>query len=507
MSEQMMPLELEVKLHLLPGAVAALEAHPTFRACSVPAQDLQQVTTYFDTTDWDLARNGASLRIRRTNEQRVQTLKLRGDGEDPFSRNEWEWEVEGDAPDLNRLAETPAGSLLGETPSLRPAFTAEMQRTVRLLRFGGATIEASLNQGFVSVGETLEEVRELELELKEGEVAALYRLAVELHATLPLTLGVESKAERGWRLSTGRPRQPTKQKKLLLREEIGAAEAFRRIIGVTLANLLANQPAATSGRMEGVHNMRIAIRRLRAALVLFRPHLEPYAYARLAAALRHLGRVLGEARDWDVFCEETLRQAADDEGVGASWIELLRGPAEMERKAAHQRLAKELSAPGFTATVLGLAAWAEEPDLLTGTLEDGAMLGPLVELMPKLEARLERKALRLGRGIRHRSAEELHDLRKALKRLRYGVEFLAPLHRRKRLKNYLQHCAALQERLGTINDAAVAVALAERLGGDRQPEFAPAVAALASWAEAQRVRALQNLPDAWRGFKDAPLPN
>jgi triphosphatase len=376
MTQQPIPQELEIKLHLPPGAMEALEAHPTMRACNTPVQELQQVTTYFDTSDWALSENGASLRIRRIGERRVQTLKSLGGVEDTFSRNEWEWELEGDAPDLTKLDGTPAGSLLGDAASLRPVFTAEVQRTVRQLQIGATVIEASVDQGFVTAGEKVEEVRELELELKDGSPAALYRLAIELHSTLPLTLGAESKAERGWRLSTGRPREPKKQKLLAFRKEIGAAEAFRHIVGATLASLLTNHPAAMSGQMDGVHNMRIAIRRLRAVLMLFRPHLEPNAYDRFATALRRWGQVLGEARDWDVFCEQTLRQATAVDGVGASWIELFRGPAEAERKAAHQRLAQELATPGFTATVLGLAAWAEEPDLLTGTLDADAMLGP-----------------------------------------------------------------------------------------------------------------------------------
>jgi triphosphatase len=86
------------------------------------------------------------------------------------------------------------------------------------------------------------------------------------------------------------------------------------------------------------------------------------------------------------------------------------------------------------------------------------------------------------------------------------VEFLAPLHRRKRVKAYLRGCRALQEGLGTINDGAVAVALAERLGGERRAELAPAVAALAGWAEARRERARRHLRQDWRAFKAVPLP-
>ena len=106
----------------------------------------------------------------------------------------------------------------------------------------------------------------------------------------------------------------------------------------------------------GVHQIRVAIRRLHAALTLFRPLLEPHAEKRFSEALRSLGRIFGEARDWDVFCGETL-VSAQEHGVAASWLNLLREPAETLRAAAHARVSAEMQAPSMTATVLGLAEW------------------------------------------------------------------------------------------------------------------------------------------------------
>jgi inorganic triphosphatase YgiF len=412
--------------------------------------------------------------------------------------------VDGDRPDLGLLAGTPVAPLLEALGRLEPVFATEVSRTIRTLRPDGAVIEAASDRGTVRAGEAVEEIRELELELKGGDAVALYRLAASLHADVPFTLGAESKAERGWRLRTGRPREAEKQADLPLPPDIIAAEAFRRMTGATLASLLTNQPAAAAGEVDGVHQMRVATRRLRAILALFRPHLERHAAARFTAELRRLGRVLGEARDWDVFCTETLQAA--EERVARPWLDLLRGPAEAERRAAHACLADEFAGPVLTATVLGLAAWAEDPAALTDVPDGGAMREPLEELVPALETQLERKVLRRGRHIRTRRDEELHGLRKAVKRLRYAVEFLAPLHRHKEVKAYLQACKALQEQLGTINDAAMSVALAERLNGGRQAELAPAVAELAGWAEGRRTKAGHRLPKVWRGFKAVPLP-
>nr|WP_281175553.1 CHAD domain-containing protein [Roseomonas aerilata] len=191
-----------------------------------------------------------------------------------------------------------------------------------------------------------------------------------------------------------------------------------------LGALLAHQPAAAARPMEGIHGMRIATRRLRALLVLLRPCLAPEPEAHFTAALRELAAVLGEARDWDVFVTQTLPKVA---GPEAEWLRPL---AEAERRTAHRRVEEEFGRPTLTRTVPGLAAWAEDPGTVTGKAADGAMDEPLLDLAPGLVERLARKARRRGRHIRRRSEAELHDLRKALKKLRYGIEFVVPCTRR-----------------------------------------------------------------------------
>ena len=96
-----------------------------------------------------------------------------------------------------------------------------------------------------------------------------------------------------------------------LKSDDPAIEALRVIIGETLGHLLTNQPAALAGDPEGVHQVRIAIRRIRSALRLFSPHLEAHARRLFEGELRRAGRTIGEARDWDVFCDEILPQVAE----------------------------------------------------------------------------------------------------------------------------------------------------------------------------------------------------
>jgi inorganic triphosphatase YgiF len=489
-------VELEIKFKLATGSITALDSHPALQSTAGAVRTRHEVTTYFDTRSEHLNKLGASLRVRRSGKRHVQTLKLRAP-QGPFGRNEWEWPIRRETPELELLAETPVAPMLGPSPVLEPVFFTDVQRTVRTVRRDETTIEVALDVGRIHSGSAEEEILELELELKDGDAVVMYRLAAALHSSVPMSVSAESKADRGWRLRVGRSREAVKHANIDLPDDVTAAEAFRRIIEVTLAHLVANQPAAAGGDIEGVHQSRVAIRRLRAALTLFRPLLEPHAEARFTEALRALGRVFGEARDWDVFCGEML-VSAQEHGVSSSWVDLLRQPAEALRMAAHAHVLAEMQAPGFTATVLGLAEW--------GAPAGEAMDRPIRELMPNLLERLEQKVLRRGRHIARRTAGELHALRKATKKLRYNIEYLAPLLRHKHAKAYLHRSKRLLKQLGALNDAVVAVALAEQLGGKRQPELAPAVAALADWAAARQSAACHHLPKDWQALQTVPMP-
>jgi triphosphatase len=350
------------------------------------------------------------------------------------------------------------------------------------------TADASLEPIFVTPVQR--DVRVVE----QGDATSMYRSAAALHANAPMSLGVESKADRGRFLRTGHPCEAVKQSKIELPLDVTMATAFRSIMDGVLEHLMANQPATAAGDIEGVHQMRIAIRRIRALLMLFQPHIEPHAAAAFTDALRKLGRIFGEARDWDVFCTEMLA-AAEEHGMPPPLLDLLRKPAEAKRTAAHARVTAALDALLLTATVLGLAQWE---------LSNNALL---VDLAPDLLRRLDHKVRHRGRQIAKLDFEGLHKVRKSLKKLRYSIEFLSPLLTEKDFKSYLHRCKALLKQFGALNDGVVAVALAEQLGGERPPELAPAVAALAEWAAAKQSHIRRQIEEDWAKLLDERLPH
>jgi CHAD domain-containing protein len=205
---------------------------------------------------------------------------------------------------------------------------------------------------------------------------------------------------------------------------------LKRIVGVTVTHLLSNVGAANGGDVEGVHQIRVAVRRLRAALALFKQYLNPVTLECFNDELRRLGRLFGAARDWDVFVLETL-SAAENSIPEPTVLDPLRKAAERERLAAHHAVCTELNATSFARVVIGIAASFADRASDLQRKEDNALNVPIADIAPDLLDRMARKVSKRGRHMDRASHEQLHASRKAIKKLRYSVEFLSSLHPRR----------------------------------------------------------------------------
>ena len=201
-SQDRSPREVELKLAIPDSSADALEAHLWARAAGAGgAQRRHEVTTYFDFGRRMLHRGGVSLRVRAAGERRIQTLKGIVRTASPRIGG-MEWPVEQDKPDLRVARQVLEKLGLPHTLDLEPVFRTEVDRTTRILNLdGGTVIEMACDKGLIAAGDRHQPIRELELELRDGEAASLYRLACELHAAAPLMLEPESKGARGYRLS------------------------------------------------------------------------------------------------------------------------------------------------------------------------------------------------------------------------------------------------------------------------------------------------------------------
>lgn len=324
--------EIELKFRLGPGAAARLAVHPAL-AGEESVQDLRSV--YFDTPDQTLRRAGWGLRVRATGRGFVQTLKGQAGG-DVLRRAEWETPVPSEALDWTALQATPVAALVKDRRDLSPRFASTVRRRARLIAFEGAVIEAAHDEGDLSAGDRAEPLRELELELKDGPPEALFALARRLSADVALVPLFESKAERGWRLAEGAERAPRFAVADPLPRALTAEEALRRTALAALGQVSANAELLRRVRRpEALHQMRVGLRRLRAALSVFASLLGQDAEP-VVAELKWLAGETDAARDLDVFIRDVFHpaaQAASEPGLAPLGLRLLAARSAAYRRA------------------------------------------------------------------------------------------------------------------------------------------------------------------------------
>jgi len=497
------PLEIELKLQFPPGSRTAIEASPALAA--VEPRQHRLVTTYFDTPENLLDRTGLTLRVRQSGDRRTQTVKSQARERGvAANRREWEWRISQDEPDVGRLEKVRALAMIATAikDRLQPVFVTDILRTTRLLHLDDNTVvEVAIDEGSIQAGLAHEQVNELELELKSGRIEPVYRLAAELQVVAPLWISSESKAARGWHLRTGQTEGGHFGQMPKLGRLVQAAAAFREILGATLGHLVANIGATLRGDPEALHQMRIAIRESRAVLQLFERHLDVVAEERFNAVLRRLGEIFGTARDWDVFCLETLSAAKAD--LPAERLEDLNLVAEVARQFAHAAVADTMDEHDFTALVLELAIWAEAGANQPSTLGDQRMGETLCTLAPSLLNRAAGKVKQRSRHAGRLSASKRHALRKALKKLCFDVESLAGLYPPHAVKTYSRRCEALEKILGLANDAVVTRRMALSLVSAGRPDLAKPADALIRWNDQRARKALQGLKPALKEYRAA----
>ncbi|KSB89629.1 metal-binding protein [Caulobacter vibrioides] len=441
--------------------------------------------TYYDTADHALRRAGFGLRVRDGDGGRKQTLKSASAG-GVFARGEWEAPVTGPGPDRDLLDQTPAGRIVNGDV-LAPVFAAKVERTLRLVEHGGAVIEAALDRGELQAGVDRAAVSELELELKTGQPAALFDLARDLMAHAPLRLSLVSKAERGYALALGEAPGARREAAVLTRD-MTAAEAFQALGNTALGRLcVAAEALSDLPGPDAVHNLRVAARRLRALLKLFRPVTGRLAATPAADALKALADALGPARDLDVYIAGTWRPAAEAdpqpvEGLGALGKALVDA-----QQVAYARALDAASPDRFGPLALDIAAWLEAGDWLADPerVEDRGT--PARAFAAGRLKALSKDVLSRGKDLDRLDAHQRHRLRIRGKGLRYAIDALAPLFpdHPKRLERWSAATRDLQDALGGLNDHALGAGLAREAAlADGDPQAAYAAGALSATPEA-----------------------
>lgn len=465
--------EIELKLELSVQAAEIFAQWPPLQALDGDTATLH--ATYFDTPDRQLARQGVSLRIRRSGRRRIQTVKANGrGGAGLFARDEWERAVRGSTPVLDDG--NPVAALLGDAKAdIVPAFEVVVERRTWLVPQDGALIELVLDRGVVRAGEREESICEIELELKSGEPAALFALARRIDADVPVRTGVLSKSERGYRLARALP-AAHKADLVRLDPDMAIGDALGQIVALCLRHYRLNEALLLESYVPAaLHQARVAIRRLRTALSLFRPVLRAEEVARFQGELRWLAHMLGEARDLDVL--------SVDDAAGHAVL-------EAARAEAHARVLQWLGSARVRMLMLDLTQWLADG---AGLSDDAAK-----PVTPFAVERLRKRRKRIAKGGKHMkrlSDEARHVIRKDAKKLRYSAEYFGSLFSakaaRRRYKRFIVRLEAMQDRLGKLNDLVTAPATLAGIGLTAEADMAdkPKLLSAAAKAHGQLVEA------------------
>jgi len=503
--------EIELVLHVPESALSRLRRHPGLRALTVGrARTRQLESVYWDTPDLDLARAGIGLRLRRAGRTVLQTVKPRAaPGAGLFDREEWEVPVPGERPEPRAIAD-PALRLQVERAiadkELAPRVRTRVRRTQRRLRQGECEALLAVDVGEVEAGPRRARLSEIELELVRGDPGFLYGLALLLREEIPLRPATRDKAEIGFALLQGTELPPRRARRPQLPAECSVDDALAAILASALEQVLASEAPARSGvDPEGVHQMRVGVRRLRSALSVFRSAIPPEPLERFREDLRWLGRELGAARDLDVFLEELLvplAQRFPDDPALERLVEVARHLQE----EAYVGVRQALDAERCARLLLDLSAWAAcrgWRDQLLGP-ESARLFASARAFADERLARRYRKVRRRGRNLARRTSSEKHALRIEVKKLRYTAEFFRSFYSGRRVDRMLERLSRLQDVLGHLNDRAAADALLDRvleeLGPGAAPEHHRAAGLVSGWAAAGAERHARRLERRWRRF-------
>jgi triphosphatase len=292
------------------------------------------------------------LRIRKIGSKYLQTIKAEDESRGDLARLEHEHQITSDKPQLKYAKYTPLAPLISKKlkRKLRPIFRTDVRRARLNVRLNGSDIERAFDRGRLLAGKRTLPICELEIELKKGMPQDVALLAWRLQKDLPVAFEPRTKGERGYALLKGEVASAVRATPISLGDDLSSGEAFSRIGMSCLHHLAANAQAAVAGQAEGDHQMRVGLRRLRAAISLFRDVTRDSELKAVTEGLRWLMKELAPARDVDVLVKAVtpMREANPDKPEIAVLEKNLKG----ERTERLEQARETVSSDRFRQVVL-----------------------------------------------------------------------------------------------------------------------------------------------------------
>lgn len=499
--------QIALKLSVAEGRHSALRRHPMLLK-AISRQQHQLVSIYYDTRRLELRRKGIILRLRKSGPAWQQTVKRQQPSQGGLTqRPEWHssylnfFDFSGlDDPGLRSWLQQ--GKILHH---LAPMFETNFRRISWVLEpQPGTRILVKLDRGWIASSGRRDIISELELQLLSGHDDNLYALAQQFAQRQSLPLLLISKAERGYQLFLNTPAQAIKAGSVAIDPHASPLTAFRLIALDCLTHLQLNHAGALrSDDPEYVHQMRVATRRLRAAMRMFKPVLPADFAEAFISPMRDLMSTLGQARDLDVLMAEIVAPVANAL------------PEEPRLTDLASVITNRLyAAREHTRTILGKPDYGQLILHANGMLQSSLFLAaPSTETTPMVLADFAERRLRsllkrvaaLAAAARVDYPPSLHELRIAIKRLRYAIEFFGAMIPGKSGGNIIKRLAGLQEELGQLNDLASAGTLLMACAGNAS-HLREAVTLIGGWHGPRHAGLLAQIPDQLQLLQKISLP-
>ncbi len=443
-----MSVEAELKFRVAPRKLSSLAKAHLAGARRGDRSEQHLLSTYFDTPKHKLKRHGVTLRVRQADDRYVQTVKARTSG--VLARGEWETELDNATPDLTKTRKTPLEKLItGKLHrKLKPVFRTSVRRMAQPIRTRRSEIELAVDRGSITSGRRSRPICEFELELKGGSAADLFRVARSFERQAGAELDLRSKSEKGYQLAGGGRESAGYAEPIHLDRKLSVNETFTVIVSSTFRHFATNADAVRNLDAEAIHQMRVGLRRTRAAISLFGDVLPRASTARIKEQLKWLTGELAPAREIDVFLNERIYPITKAEPPR-------RGSRAIQEKFARQRMkafrraSQAAGSPRFRRLLIDVLEWIETRKSRSD--EDRA-IGPYAAGI--LDRRIG-KARKQGKRLNELSPRQRHKLRIKVKKIRYALDFFESLYAdgdRKEIERLSSRLKKVQSALGTLND-------------------------------------------------------
>ncbi len=510
-----MATETELKLSFSAKDLPILLEHTLI---SQPGKRQKLFNVYYDTPELLLMKGGTAVRERKILRKTLLTVKLASHSMGGLhQRLEWEAPTTPGQFDFQTLIDDPelAEKMTMLAPQLVPIFTTDFVRRSWIVEFRGSKIEVAIDLGKI-VTKRLDgllyeqEISEVELELVEGNPVNLFGLARVLSRRVRLHPSNRSKAEVGYRLYQNIAISPTKPADLLIDPKADPLDTFQHICFECLHHLQMNDAGILlDNDKEYIHQVRVAMRRIRSAIKLFSPVLPMTFVGNWNVIWRDLANALGDARNWDVFNEELLPLLKETFGNHPDILALEKF-AISHRSSGHDSAIASFGSRNYSVKVISFAeaimSLKTHPEIKNRQkmiLESQSTAEPIrpenteqfaIRLLKRRHRRFQREI-----AVKNRTLEESHQLRLYLKKLRYSFEFFIELFPKKKMNRYTKTLSRAQELLGKMNDLATAeILLAKR--------NLPQVDIAAAWIIGRQSGYLSMMPKVIAGLNEIKAP-